>query len=749
MYSSISQIPLLIRDRRYIPAIDDLHAVFLEQMSLSQKQYVTVRDMEDSVLLGSVLLVDIPLHLRDSGIPETLIDDITRLLVSHYFILFQDFLGDMGTMMTSLGINKEDVVTYIHEVLVPHKVLSSFIIDYFPEASLIGLPKETIYTCIDTLLDLVNQQATSSMVQMHMETALAGQLSGEERMYVIKTIQDDIQAGELVPQWAWYYKTLADNVLNTSVALYDQPLLPIVREIDKQEVLSTQVKEYWYLCKFSHLNIEAQKRIVSPEWKQAIKEYEEQSGYIIYPLIISYAFEEYTLEKIVSILKQKYSLGVEDASMVQKKIIELMSGISTSMLTPLFSVSSPVSTVVPETTTNAAVETPAVNTEVKDTNEGKLPMMEESKKPVIPAIDYDAIVERIIKDTALIIEDPAVLTKVRAILLTRLRGIRDGIDTRESLREFFTKLGSKIDPQMSVVVSKEANKYADAIAAGNVPEFAIVKPPVVVEEPKPLTDNPALTQPATVTATMLENQSTTQPIPQKISSPISGRSRTQNHPQFGVSGRTQPIAGKTSAPEPSKTRFAIEEVEGVPMIVEKSVSAMMKPQGIPVATKPMSAPQRPIPTNTGSVPANLPLAPTIQNQTRPIAIRQGGTPSPHKVNLTDVKMAAPRLMDPVDELRAFTIKDFRRLSVDPLAAIRNVYQKIKLLEKDSASRKVAGINAWKANEVSALYTAIGQESFGAGKRIQDIIATRTQQGRPTLTEPEFDALMELNEMMRF
>ena len=95
-----------------------------------------------------------------------------------------------------------------------------------------------------------------------------------------------------------------------------------------------------------------------------------------------------------------------------------------------------------------------------------------------------------------------------------------------------------------------------------------------------------------------------------------------------------------------------------------------------------------------------------------------------------------------------TLKDFRRLSADPQEAIRRIMQKVSLLEKDSVSKKMDGIQAWKESDVSKLYMEMAQESFGKGIPMAQVIASRQAAGKDALTEAEFDAMVDLNESMR-
>ncbi len=123
------------------------------------------------------------------------------------------------------------------------------------------------------------------------------------------------------------------------------------------------------------------------------------------------------------------------------------------------------------------------------------------------------------------------------------------------------------------------------------------------------------------------------------------------------------------------------------------------------------------------------------------------TQQPGKVSFSDIKRS-PRLVDTVEELRIFTLEDFRRLSKDPMSAASRIFDKIQSLERESFTKKLTGINAWRENEINILYVQIGQEALLKGKSITTVIDQMKADEKQYLTEEEFDAVLELNERIR-
>ena len=108
----------------------------------------------------------------------------------------------------------------------------------------------------------------------------------------------------------------------------------------------------------------------------------------------------------------------------------------------------------------------------------------------------------------------------------------------------------------------------------------------------------------------------------------------------------------------------------------------------------------------------------------------------------------PEAVGPIDELRLFTLTDFRRLDHDPRRATERLKDKVHLLQEESYTRLVEGLRAWRMSPVNQLYLAIGQASLEQHLAVADIIRGRTTAGQPTLTEQEFEAVMDLNKELR-
>lgn len=121
--------------------------------------------------------------------------------------------------------------------------------------------------------------------------------------------------------------------------------------------------------------------------------------------------------------------------------------------------------------------------------------------------------------------------------------------------------------------------------------------------------------------------------------------------------------------------------------------------------------------------------------------------------LTPAKITAvkyqSKLVSPVEEIRQMKLVDFRRLAPVPADAAKKIMDKIDQLENESFAKRNEAIKAWKQNEISRLYLDLGEQGMEEKKTMAEVIAERLQGGKATLTEAEVDAVIELNQKLRY
>ena|GEM_PF-2551877 len=153
----------------------------------------------------------------------------------------------------------------------------------------------------------------------------------------------------------------------------------------------------------------------------------------------------------------------------------------------------------------------------------------------------------------------------------------------------------------------------------------------------------------------------------------------------------------------------------------------------------------PLPQNPKSVFRNPKPAPEMKPVLSPssIAPQVGGKPRVEDVKFTQ------KLTGPVEELRAMTIVEFRRLSKDAKEATLKVRDQIDLVKDQGHEKYVAAVHAWKESEPSRLYLELSRTALEKGTPIPAIITERARQNEPTLTVAEFQAILSLNSGLRF
>ncbi len=119
-----------------------------------------------------------------------------------------------------------------------------------------------------------------------------------------------------------------------------------------------------------------------------------------------------------------------------------------------------------------------------------------------------------------------------------------------------------------------------------------------------------------------------------------------------------------------------------------------------------------------------------------------------KKQIEDIKKA-PKLINPINELKYMDLVSFRRLGEDGSQRTDKIKEKLDSLGKKYFAEKLDGIKAWRQSPVNRLYLEIGRDSIVYNKSVDDIIKEKGQQNKDCLSKSEFEAIMELNDKLRF
>lgn len=116
--------------------------------------------------------------------------------------------------------------------------------------------------------------------------------------------------------------------------------------------------------------------------------------------------------------------------------------------------------------------------------------------------------------------------------------------------------------------------------------------------------------------------------------------------------------------------------------------------------------------------------------------------------MDDVKHV-PRVMSPIDELRYLNLVNFRRMSSNPAEAVKKISHKLDLLEEEKYSKRLEGIKAWRQSPINRLYLKIGSLSIEKNRSVEEIIGALRKKGSDHLSVEEFQAIMDLNKTLRY
>ncbi len=120
-----------------------------------------------------------------------------------------------------------------------------------------------------------------------------------------------------------------------------------------------------------------------------------------------------------------------------------------------------------------------------------------------------------------------------------------------------------------------------------------------------------------------------------------------------------------------------------------------------------------------------------------------------KVVMNDVKVAAPKIMNQLDELGYIDLVIFRRMSTNPEDATRKVKEKIELLEFESYHKRLEGIKAWRQSPINRVYLKICELAVADNLAVGQVIADLQEKKEAYLSPAEFVAIMKLNKELRY
>lgn len=314
-------------------------------------------------------------------------------------------------------------------------------------------------------------------------------------------------------------------------------------------------------------------------------------------------------------------------------------------------------------------------------------------------IDADSVVNQIIKETGLELPDDIIKNRLKNIVLSFIRDVRSSTEMAIILKRPLKIGGVGLEQVMVDKIMEILHKQDQQIQDNSLPTKKIVS----TEKAKALMKSSA----------------------QKLL-------KAETKVLKLITEKNDPIL----LPE-KKEQQLLEEEENIE--AEEDIDAKQEEivQGVEEVIKKFQ-PQRVSPLPVSSVESQ-----PIKNT--PVLSR--------KLEESDKTMVEgisnrPKIYGPSDELRSISLVDWRRWGTSQ-EAILKIQGKINLLAEDSLVKKSEGIKAWKESEINKLYIEIGEDSINNGRSIEETINQRQKQGQKTLNQEEFNAVVELNQKLRF
>lgn len=335
---------------------------------------------------------------------------------------------------------------------------------------------------------------------------------------------------------------------------------------------------------------------------------------------------------------------------------------------------------------------------------------EDEKKKELLGIDLESRINETVREANINFGSEEMSNRFKSILTTYIRGVRDRIETKQTLIKSFESGGMGFD-----------NDSADQVLK-------------IAETKKTAKFDPSA-----------------MPAPKKIVLPEDKTPKTQTVIR-DVDYDFSALA-KKQVKQPSKEAdFLDTDHELAPptpslsVVVEKKGERVTAPEAVkinnfsPIKEEPKEEKKPEV--------RNVLKELGIENSPSVTMAKRTPVETSRKPRLDDVKVV-PKITNPIDELRYMSLIAFRRLNNDPILAAKKIKDKIKFLEEDGYGKKLEGVKAWRESPVYKSYLEIGNSSINTNQPINVIIDNiRAGQG-DCLSKEELAAVMNLNKELRF
>lgn len=347
----------------------------------------------------------------------------------------------------------------------------------------------------------------------------------------------------------------------------------------------------------------------------------------------------------------------------------------------------------------------------------------------LAAADFDAAIDAsvatILEQSRVNFSDPLGSGKFRQVMKTYLRGTRDKLATLDSLVKP-AELGG-------VALSRDTAERVLILAGNFLPKAAPVAsaPKLPVPEDKKM---PAVAEYTLEASLQSQGKKVAAATPEHIFKPL-----------------------RPAAPQPPAALDTDHELMPPPPAVvptQPEKPAIFQRKGMPsaagaTAVTAVTAAQTAVPrTAIKAIIERPPLdKQRLRAMTAPAVDNTQKAPS-GKVRMDDVRHT-PRAESPIDELKAFTLVNFRRLDPDPVKATAKLKRSMEDLGREEYARKIEAIVAWQQSPLNRLYLLVCRRSLDENLPISAILDRERRKEPNFLRADELAAIISLNHSLKF
>jgi len=456
------------------------------------------------------------------------------------------------------------------------------------------------------------------------------------------------------------------------------------------------------LNKIRRLSPQLQERLSQDDILDQLDLLDEEYGIKSVLLLIDLILGEMDYGQLDEKLESDYGFNEFLADKIQNRLGELIKSLGNDLPTPA--------------KINATEQTPA---SVKgDSSASSLTFSREDEEEIKqylgdaastqPEADYASPAQKVIKASGFNAGDDVLDKRLETIVISRLKGIRDDLETKENLTKSH-KVGGMEMPEATAdkflgLIKDNSNGINVADFSRPVSTVPHEVPPVVA----PLVMEPTIEEEDGLPVIKLpSDKQPIKPQPDQVVFPSGPEPISNDQIKLPVTAQNVKIETVKESIEPLAKAAAAIKITNLP-------------------------PPRPAPyVGEKTLPDNAWTAPRTNRPT-----------------LDDVRVEN-KLRGPLEELENLTLIEFRRLAANPQVAVKKIKEKIDLLASEGLEKRIHGIEAWNRSEVSRFYRLLGQTAMSSSSGIEQIIHDRLMSGKPTLTLDEFQAVLELNRSLRY